>query len=49
MSLIPDVRHSLIPLFWQRGEDHAVLAEEMRRMKSVGINDFILESRPHPD
>ena len=49
MSLIPNVKHSLIPLFWQRGEDHAVIAEEMRRMKSVGINDCILESRPHPD
>lgn len=49
MSLLPDVKHSLIPLFWQRGEDHSITAEEMRRMKSVGINDCILESRPHPD
>ena len=25
------------------------IAEEMRRMKAVGINDCIPESRPHPD
>lgn len=42
-------RHRIIPLFWQRGDDPAAIREEMRRMKEAGINDFIVEPRPHPD
>ena len=41
--------HVLRPLFWQRGDSHEALREEMVRMKENGINDFILEARPHPD
>jgi hypothetical protein len=37
------------PLFWQHGEDPDVLRGEMRAMRSVGIRQCILESRPHPD
>lgn len=45
----PETMHTLNPLFWQRADGHEALSEEMRRMKSVGINDFIVEPRPHPD
>lgn len=40
---------TLAPLFWQHGEAHDVLLDEMRRMHAAGIRAFILESRPHPD
>jgi hypothetical protein len=40
---------TLAPLFWQHGEPHDVLLDEMRRMHAAGIRAFILESRPHPD
>lgn len=40
---------TIAPLFWQHGEAHDVLLEEMRRMHAAGIRAFILESRPHPD
>ena len=42
-------RHVINPLFWQRHDAPEALREEMRRMKETGINDFILEPRPHPD
>ena len=45
----PENIHVLNPLFWHRGDCHAVIEEEMRRMKEVGINDFVVEPRPHPD
>nr|MCR5755351.1 glycoside hydrolase [Acetatifactor sp.] len=37
------------PLFWQHGEDESILREEIRQMKKAHINEFIVESRPHPD
>ena len=40
---------TLAPLFWQHGEPHEVLVDEMRGMHAAGIRAFILESRPHPD
>jgi hypothetical protein len=39
----------IAPLFWQHGEPAETLREEMRAMRSVGIRQCILESRPHPD
>ncbi len=39
----------LLPLFWQHGEDEAVLREEMARIQEAGIGAVCLESRPHPD
>ena len=45
----PENIHVLNPLFWHRGDCHAAIEEEMRRMKEVGINDFVVEPRPHPD
>lgn len=49
MEFFPNAEHALIPLFWQHADDHAVLSEEMRRMRSAGIRDCIVEPRPHPD
>lgn len=40
---------TLAPLFWQHGEPHEVLVDEMRAMHAAGIRACILESRPHPD
>ncbi|MBP1041901.1 hypothetical protein I6N95_12850 [Vagococcus sp. BWB3-3] len=39
----------LTPLFWQHHESAEVLREEIDKMKSVGIDSFIVEARPHPD
>jgi hypothetical protein len=39
----------IIPLFWQHGEEEAVLRREIAKMHKVGISSFIVESRPHPD
>ena len=39
----------ITPLFWQHGEAEEVLREEIQRMKSVGIQSFVAEPRPHPD
>lgn len=45
MEFFPNAEHALIPLFWQHADDHAVLSEEMRRMRSAGIRDCIVEPR----
>lgn len=42
-------RHYLNPLFWQRHDSPEALRTEIARMHENGINDFILEARPHPD
>ena len=39
----------IAPLFWQHGEPPERLRQEMRAMRSAGIRQCILESRPHPD
>lgn len=44
-----DGKHYLNPLFWQRNDAPEALREEMARMKENGINDFVVEPRPHPD
>lgn len=41
--------HYLIPLFWQRHDPPEAICAEMARMKETGINDFVVEPRPHPD
>lgn len=49
MKFAPYNNHTINPLFWQHADSREAIAEEMHRMKEVGINDCILESRPHPD
>lgn len=37
----------ILPFFWQHGEDHAILAEEMEAIRRCGIAEICVESRPH--
>ena len=37
----------IFPFFWQHGEDHAVLLEELEAIANCGITQFCVESRPH--
>ncbi len=39
----------LIPLFWIRGEEESVLRHMIGQMHDGGIEEFVVESRPHPD
>ena len=40
--------HNLFPFFWQHGESNNKIDEYITKMKEQGINDFCIESRPHP-
>ena len=42
-------KNYIVPLFWQHGEDENILRNEIRQMKENGIDEFIVEARPHPD
>lgn len=44
-----EIRNYILPFFWLRGEDTAIIKEEMRRIKESGIGAVCIESRPHPD
>lgn len=37
----------IFPFFWQHGEDHAVLLEELEAIAGCGLTQFCAESRPH--
>lgn len=37
----------VFPFFWQHGEDHTLLLEELEAIYHCGITDFCVESRPH--
>jgi len=39
----------LTPLFWTHGEDETVMRHLIGQMHENGIDEFVLESRPHPD
>lgn len=39
----------ILPFFWQHGDDHALLAEELDAIESCGIKEFCAESRIHDD
>ena len=39
----------ILPFFWQHGEPHEVLAEEIDAMQRSGIQEFCVESRTHED
>ena len=39
----------LIPLCWTHGEDESVMRHLIGQMNENGIDEFVLESRPHPD
>ncbi|MBQ9544588.1 MAG: hypothetical protein IJV00_05635 [Clostridia bacterium] len=37
----------ILPFFWQHGEEHQVLLEEMEAIRKCGIKSFCVESRTH--
>jgi len=37
----------ILPFFWQHGEDHQTLSEEIEAMAASGIREFCVESRTH--
>ncbi len=37
----------ILPFFWQHGEEHSELIEELDAIKGSGINEFCVESRVH--
>ncbi len=39
----------ILPFLWMRGEDEAVLREELAKIYEAGIRSVCLEARPHPD
>jgi hypothetical protein len=39
----------LLPFIWQRGEEEAVIREEISRIHPSGIRVVCVEARPHPD
>ncbi len=41
--------HHILPFFWLKGEDNAIIQEELDRVEQCGIKEICLESRPHPD
>ncbi len=41
-------RKYIFPFFWQHGEPHSILLEEIDAIQQCGINEFCVESRIHP-
>ncbi len=39
----------IYPFLWMHGEDHAILTEELERIKESNIKAICVEARPHPD
>ena len=39
----------ILPFLWMRGEEEAVIREEIEKIDECGIKAVCLESRPHPD
>ena len=39
----------IFPFLWMRGEEEAVLREELEKIYEAGIRSVCLEARPHPD
>ena len=37
----------ILPFFWQHGEEHDILAEEIDAMQRCGLTEFCVESRTH--
>lgn len=42
-------RQSILPFFWQHGEDHHTLRQEIEAMEAAGVRAFCVESRTHAD
>ena len=37
----------ILPFFWQHGEAHEILSQEIEAIQNCGINEFCVESRIH--
>ncbi len=42
-------REYILPFFWQHGESHEVLREEIEAMQKANVNEFCVESRTHKE
>lgn len=42
-------RNSIMPFFWQHGEDRETLREYMENIRSCGCGGVCVEARPHPE
>ena len=40
---------TIAPLFWLKSEEDSILLDGLQQLKNAGINECILEARPHPD
>lgn len=40
---------SVLPFFWQHGEDHETLLAEMEAIRKAGVTEFCVESRTHEE
>ncbi|MBO5222643.1 MAG: hypothetical protein J6C26_10055 [Clostridia bacterium] len=40
---------SVLPFFWQHGEDHETLKAEMDAIRKAGVTEFCVESRTHEE
>lgn len=40
--------NSIMPFFWQHGEDRETLCEYMEKIHGCGCGGVCLEARPHP-
>ena len=39
----------ILPFLWMKGEEEAVIREEIEKIAECGIREICVESRPHPD
>ncbi|MDO5422921.1 MAG: hypothetical protein Q4F41_04260 [Eubacteriales bacterium] len=39
----------ILPFLWMRGEDNALIGQELDKIQECGISEVCLESRPHPE
>lgn len=44
-----DVRNHLLPFYWQHGDHHDKIVEQIQRIQDSGAGALCVESRPHPD
>lgn len=42
-------REYILPFFWQHGEDHETLREEIEAIQKANVNEFCVESRTHQE
>ena len=48
-KIITGAAGRILPFFWLRGEDEESLLTELEKIRESGIDEFCIESRPHPE